>query len=228
MADDTEAEDVAPEEAPAEEAEEVDGDDGAEDGEGGGKKRSKKKLILMIAVPVLVLLLGGGGAAFFLMGGEEPAEQTAAADGEAVPENASGGGGEEATEGASDSDQVEGEGEGAGKRPEGAAVFYAASGLVFYDLPDMIVNLNSTSRQSRYLKIKVALEFGDPKVVDQIETVMPRIIDHFQVYLRELREDDLRGSAGLYRLKEELMIRVNQALRPAKIRDVLFKEMLVQ
>lgn len=201
-------------------------DDGEVEGEGEGKKGlGRKKLILMIAVPVLVLLLGGGGAAFFLMGGDPAPEQAAADGGAAAGATDTSGGSDEVAEGAANGDAPDGEGS---KRPEGASVFYAASGLVFYDLPDMIVNLNSSGRQSRYLKIKVALEFGDPKVVDQIETVMPRIVDHFQVYLRELREDDLRGSAGLYRLKEELMIRVNQALRPAKIRDVLFKEMLVQ
>lgn len=217
-------------EIPEEAAEDTDAteitDDGDAEGEGEGKKGlGRKKLILMIAVPVLVLLLGGGGAAFFLMGGDPATDQTAAEDGAGGVSADPSGGSDEQAAGASNGDTPEEEGS---KRPEGASVFYAASGLVFYDLPDMIVNLNSSGRQSRYLKIKVALEFGDPKVVDQIETVMPRIVDHFQVYLRELREDDLRGSAGLYRLKEELMIRVNQALRPAKIRDVLFKEMLVQ
>ena len=222
MADETEIPDEAAEDTDATEIT----DDGEIEGEGEGKKGlGRKKLILMIAVPVLVLLLGGGGAAFFLMGGDPSADQANSGGAEATGTGAPDGGSDERAEGASNGDTPENEGS---KRPEGASVFYAASGLVFYDLPDMIVNLNSSGRQSRYLKIKVALEFGDPRVVDQIETVMPRIVDHFQVYLRELREDDLRGSAGLYRLKEELMIRVNQALRPAKIRDVLFKEMLVQ
>ena len=57
---------------------------------------------------------------------------------------------------------------------------------------------------------------------------MPRIVDNFQVYLRELRLEDLRGSAGLYRLREELLSRVNIAAQPAQVNDVLFKEMLVQ
>jgi flagellar protein FliL len=58
--------------------------------------------------------------------------------------------------------------------------------------------------------------------------VLPRIIDNFQVYLRELRVEDLKGSGGMYRLREELLLRVNAAVAPAKINDVLFKEMLVQ
>jgi len=58
--------------------------------------------------------------------------------------------------------------------------------------------------------------------------LLPRIIDNFQVYLRELRVGDLKGSAGIYRLREELLTRVNSAIAPSKVKGVLFKEMLVQ
>ncbi|MFN4274943.1 MAG: flagellar basal body-associated FliL family protein [Ferrovibrio sp.] len=99
---------------------------------------------------------------------------------------------------------------------------------VFYDLPDILVNLNSTGRQASYLKLKVALEHNDPLATPKLNELLPRVTDNFQIYLRELRPDDLVGSAGLYRLKEELLIRVNQAVAPIKINDVLFKEMLIQ
>ncbi len=99
---------------------------------------------------------------------------------------------------------------------------------VFHDLPDILVNLNATGRQASYLKLKVALEHQDPLATPKLNDLMPRVIDNFQVYLRELRPDDLVGSAGLYRLKEELLIRVNQAVAPIRINDVLFKEMLIQ
>ncbi|HZS81995.1 MAG TPA: flagellar basal body-associated FliL family protein [Stellaceae bacterium] len=99
---------------------------------------------------------------------------------------------------------------------------------VFYDLPDLLVNLNSPGRKPSFLKMSVSLELENPVDVARVQAVMPRIIDNFQVYLRELRVEDLKGSAGLYRLREELLIRVNAAAAPAKIDDVLFKEMLVQ
>lgn len=99
---------------------------------------------------------------------------------------------------------------------------------VFYDLPDILVNLNSGGRQASYLKLKVSLEHNDPLATPKLNELLPRVVDNFQIYLRELRPDDLVGSAGLYRLKEELLIRVNQAVAPIKINDVLFKEMLIQ
>ena len=99
---------------------------------------------------------------------------------------------------------------------------------VFFPLEEVIVNLNTGGRQSTFLKIKISLELADAGDISRIETVMPRIMDNFQVYLRELRIEDLKGAAGMYRLREELLTRVNIAAAPAKINDVLFKEMLVQ
>ncbi|WP_142848946.1 flagellar basal body-associated FliL family protein [Telmatospirillum sp. J64-1] len=99
---------------------------------------------------------------------------------------------------------------------------------VFYDLPEMLVNLNTGARKQSFLKIRVSLELENSQDIPRIEQVMPRIIDNFQVYLRELRLEDLQGAAGVYRLREELLTRVNMAARPARVNDVLFKEMLVQ
>lgn len=99
---------------------------------------------------------------------------------------------------------------------------------IFYDLPEMLVNLNSSTKKKAFLKIRVSLELSHPDDTAKIETVMPRIVDNFQVYLRELRIEDLQGSAGMYRLHEELLTRVNGAIKPIRVNDVLFKEMLVQ
>ena len=99
---------------------------------------------------------------------------------------------------------------------------------VFFPLEELIVNLNAGGRKSTFLKIRISLELTDGGDISRIESVMPRIMDNFQVYLRELRIEDLKGSAGMYRLREELLTRVNAAAAPAKIQDVLFKEILVQ
>jgi flagellar FliL protein len=99
---------------------------------------------------------------------------------------------------------------------------------VFFDLPDLLVNLNTTGRKASFLKLSVSLELEHAEDLPKVQAVMPRIIDNFQVYLRELRVEDLRGSGGIYRLREELLARVNTAAAPVKVADVLFKEMLVQ
>jgi flagellar protein FliL len=101
--------------------------------------------------------------------------------------------------------------------------------IAFLDLPDVVVNLaNPGSDRMQYLKAKIVLEVPDQALIQQITPLLPRVIDAFQTYLRELRPTDLEGSAGLYRLKEELTRRINTAIEPARINAVLFKELLVQ
>jgi len=102
-----------------------------------------------------------------------------------------------------------------------------AEEVAYFDLPEMVVNLEAGSKQS-FLKIQLSLELDATQDTTALTRVLPRVIDQFQVFLRELRADDLQGSAGIYRVKEELLRRVSVAAHPIEIRDVLFKEMLIQ
>jgi flagellar FliL protein len=100
---------------------------------------------------------------------------------------------------------------------------------VFVDVPDILVNLAGLpGERVQYLKIKVVLEVKDEPLVEKIKPTMPRLMDIFQTYLRELRATDLSGSAGLFRLKEELTKRVNAVISPGQVNAVLFKEVVVQ
>lgn len=122
------------------------------------------------------------------------------------------------------SDAAEG-GEGAhGEDGHGAEVHHE---VVFYELPSMLVNLNASAGGARYLKLQVSIELGSQEDIAEIEPLMPRIIDQFQIYLRELRVSELSGSAGMFHLKQELLRRINLAV-PVPVKDVLFTEMIIQ
>lgn len=99
---------------------------------------------------------------------------------------------------------------------------------VFYELPSLTVNLNTVGRKARFIKIQVSLELELEEDKPKVEAVIARVMDNFNVYLRELRIEDLDGSAGMYRLREELLARIRAAVAPVRVRDILFKEMLVQ
>jgi flagellar FliL protein len=100
---------------------------------------------------------------------------------------------------------------------------------VFLDVPDMLVNLTGApGERVQYLKVRVVIEVKEEKQIEAIKPAMPRVVDLFQVYLRELRPSDLNGSAGLFRLKEELTRRVNTVVSPSQVNAVLFKEIVVQ
>ena len=98
----------------------------------------------------------------------------------------------------------------------------------FFDIPDIIVNIQTPDSAPAFLKLSVSLELDKAEAKATIEPVLPRIIDQFQTYLRELRVEDIRGSAGVMRLKEELLRRVNLAVAPTPVHDVLLKEMIIQ
>jgi flagellar protein FliL len=99
----------------------------------------------------------------------------------------------------------------------------------FVDLPEVLVNLQGgAAGRSTYLKAKIVLEVEDAKLAEQVKPLLPRVMDAFQTYLREMRSSDLEGSAGLYRVRDELTRRVNLAVAPNKINAVLFKEIVVQ
>jgi flagellar FliL protein len=99
----------------------------------------------------------------------------------------------------------------------------------FVEVPDMMVNLvGAPGERVQYLRVKVVLEVKEEKQVEAIKPNLPRVTDLFQTYLRELRPSDINGSAGLFRLKEELTKRVNSAVAPQIVSAVLFKEIVVQ
>ncbi len=187
--------------------------------EPGGK--GKKKKLLMILIPLL-LLIGGGAGLYFsgmldkLLGKEDAAvTEEAGKEGEKKAE----GHGEKKAEGHGEK-KAEGEAEGEGEGGEHA-------GPAFLKVPDLIVNLNSDG-QPRYLRLSVQLELANEADMKAVEAVLPRVIDQFQTYLRELRIQDLRGSKGMYRLQMELLSRVNAAAAPTEVKDVLFQEILIQ
>ncbi len=166
------------------------------------KLKGNKKLLIG-AVAAVVLLLGGVGYLLFSGGGSEETEHAAAPEKKQEAGHA-------AKEGAEGEEGVD------------------ANLPQFVDLPEMTVNLISATGKAQFLRVRVTLEIADRKIAQEIQPVMPRILDVFQVYLRELRVADIQGSAGIQRLKEELTKRVNQSIAPAQIDGVLFKDMLVQ
>jgi len=204
-----------PKEAPAPE-----GEEGAVEGEASAKK--KPPIILIAgAAGALVLLIGGGTTAFLLMKPKPAAEGEAAAGehGEKKEKKK-----EEKKEG--------GHGEGGeGAKADGGAgapvIKEGPDGVVFYTLPDIVVNMQSADGKSTFLKLKLTFELPDQETADELTPNLPRLTDMFQTFLRELRPEDLAGSQGSYQLRSELLRRVNLVAAPSKVNAVLIEEMLI-
>ncbi len=174
-----------------------------EEGEGSDESSESPKKSLPIKKILLIvlpiLLLGGAGAGLYFSGILDSLMGKKKADDHATEEHA-----------------------------PAPPVPKAVQAAAFMDLPEMLVNLQATGRKQAFLKLRVALELEAITDQPRVEQMLPRIVDNFQVYLRELRIEDLQGASGMHLLREELLTRVNAAVKPVKVSDVLFKEMLVQ
>ena len=199
-----------PKEAPAPEGEEG----AAVEGEAPAKK--KPPMMIIIAAAAAVVLIGGGVTAFLLL---KPKPEAAAEKGHEKPKKEKkkeekGGHGEAAKEG--------------GPPAAGAPVIKEGpDGVVFYTLPDIVVNMQAADGRSTFLKLKLTFELPDQETADALTPNLPRLQDMFQTFLRELRPEDLNGSQGSYQLRAELLRRVNLVAAPSKVNAVLIEEMLI-
>lgn len=176
------------------------------DGAEAPAKSGGRRTLILIAAPVLLAAAGAGlwfgGILPPLLGmGAKPAGHGAAAR----------------DQGAAATD---------GKAADGKAP--AAAAPTYLEIPEMVANLNAGPRRASYVKLRSRLELARPADLEAAKAAMPRLLDLFQTYLREMRPEELRSSSGTYRLREALIARANIALAPIRVVDVLFTEMLVQ
>ena len=109
--------------------------------------------------------------------------------------------------------------------PSAAADVDSAS---YIEVPAITVNLRSDDGGARFLKVRFILVAANPGEVAGIKDRLPVVLDALQPFLRELRPDDLSGSAALFRIKEEMMARAAQALGSDAVRDVLIQDLVQQ
>ena len=210
-------------------------------GHDGPAKGGKKKL-LILAVPVVLVLVGAGlwftGILPSLLGMGK-ADEHAAAGAEEMPAHGADSkpahgaeakakagepkGGEHKPAAKSGEAKAEG-----GHKPAEKAAELVPGAPIFIELPDVIANLNTGGRRVVYIKLRSRIELVKASDEPLLKQVMPRLMDLFQTYLREMRPEEMRGSAGTYRLREELIARANIAVAPARIQDLLFTEILIQ
>lgn len=105
--------------------------------------------------------------------------------------------------------------------------------MMYLKIPDLLVTLNATEgKRQQFLKMGISLEVENKQTLEHLEMIKPRLIDQFQLYLRTLRLEDLspepsrsagfKGSAGIERVREDLLVRANAIAAPFKVNNVLF------
>jgi flagellar protein FliL len=182
--------------------------------EGDGAPRKKKPPFVMIgaALGAAVVLAGGGTGAYVFLFKKPPTPAEAAAKAAKAKKAR-----------AKDEKKAE---NGGKPDPNAPAVKDGPDGVVFYTLPDVVVNEQTADGTPHFLKLKLTLELPDHDTADVLTPNMPRVNDLFQVFLRELRHEDVTGSQGSYLLRTEILRRVNMVIAPSHANAVLIEEMV--
>lgn len=219
-------------------------DSGDEQAKPAKKKLAGKTLVLFIVLPA-ILLLGGGAAAYFLVFKKKPeAHATKDEHGKEDKKDAHGKEDKKDAHGKDDKkDDKKGDhgkdakkeekgekgGHGGGDDKEsGIKISEGPNGEAFMTMPDILVNITTADNRPVFLKLRLTLQTKDAEVAEALKPALPRIKDQYTGFLRELRMEDLAGSAGYSRLQLELLKRVNLAVAPAQVDAVLIEEMLIQ
>ncbi|NBW14303.1 MAG: flagellar basal body protein FliL [Caulobacteraceae bacterium] len=194
-----------------------------------GDAPAKKKLpLLFIIAPVAALVvLGGGGAAAFMMMQPKP-DAAAAEEGGHGEEKAAGHGEKKEEKKGGHGEAKGGEGGEAAADPSLGVIAAGPDGVTFFTLPDLLVDIQSADGRPTHMQLKLTLEMKDAELASTLQEQMPRMQDMFQGFLRELRPEDLAGSAGSYQLRAEILRRVNLIAAPGKVDAVLIEKMLIQ
>lgn len=200
----------------------ADADGLALDGDGGAKKKKPPFVLIAAVLGAVVVLAGGGAGAYLFLFKKPPTPAEAAAKAAKDAKEA------KAKKAKPKDEKKGGEGADAKKTDASAPVIKdGPDGVVFYTLPDVIVNMQTADGRPSFLKLKLTLELADHDSVDVLNPNLPRLQDMFQVFLRELRPEDLAGSQGGFQLRTEILRRVNLVISPSRANAVLIEEMLV-
>ena len=184
------------------------------DGDGAPPKKKLPIVMIGAVLGAVVVLAGGGTGAYLVLFKKPPTPAEAAAKAKA--------------EKAKKAKSKEGEKKEGGKPdPNAPVVKDGPDGVVFYTMPDVVVNMQTADGRPSFLKLKLALELPDHDTADVLNPNMPRLQDMLQGFLRELRPEDLAGSQGGYMLRQEILRRLNLVIAPSRANAVLIEEMLV-
>ncbi len=179
--------------------------------EGEAPKKKKGLPVMLIAAGLVVLLLGGGGGGAFYFLKVKPGAHAAAPKAKAKVKG---------------KDEKKTAGKDGTPNPNGCTISQGPEGVTFCKLPDLLTNMATTDGRPHNLSLKITLELPDEATGDVINEQMPRLTDLMQTFLRELRPEDIDGSAGFFRLRQEIQSRVNKVIAPAKVNAVLIPEVL--
>jgi len=114
-------------------------------------------------------------------------------------------------------------GEKSGVKPEQLT---EAVGEMF-TLEPFVVNL-SDPQGKRYLKLTVSMELESKEAVGKATKLVPKLRDMVIILLTSLTFEEVMTPEGKMQIRDELLARFNQILRPDRVRNIYFTDFVVQ
>ena len=96
-----------------------------------------------------------------------------------------------------------------------------------YALEPFVVNL-ADPKGKRYLKVKIVIELENPESAAKAAQVAPKLRDMVIMMLTSLGFEEVMTPEGKIRIRDELLERFNQTMRPDRIKNIYFTEFVVQ
>lgn len=97
----------------------------------------------------------------------------------------------------------------------------------YVPIPEIVVNLRSVTAKGNILRTNLSLQIYHKEEESKIKESMPIILDQILSYLRDQSVNDLEGP-GLERMREALLLRINNIVKPIKIHRVVLRDFIIQ
>ena len=97
----------------------------------------------------------------------------------------------------------------------------------YVSIPEVVVNLRSINPKGNILRATFNLQIHKKEEEAKIKEYIPVILDQLLSYLRDQSVSDLEGP-GLERMREALLLRINNIVRPIRINRITIYNFLIQ
>ena len=211
----------------ADEDDDVDDEEDEDENENEGSSRGswgKKKLIIIILASIILLALivaGGMYFAGFFDASQEKEDSSViekTLDDESSDEIVD----EEQTLKKTSVEKTESDVE---KKNERSLI---TKGEFFHKFEDLNVNLVSSKRKPKYLRLSITVAVTKEEDVMVLESLSPRIIDNVIQYLSGLKPKEMNGTANFAKVQDNILLRVRTAVAPVVVTDALITLALVK
>ena len=100
---------------------------------------------------------------------------------------------------------------------------------VYYEMKTMTVNLKPSAQRARpFIRLTLQVELQGESAKKAFIDNETKIVDTMQTHLRGVQYEELNGTEGTERLREDLTIIINRIIQPERAITVLYKDIFMR